>query len=76
MNCEVFLDLEWSKNCVLTSQAKRPAGADQLVLQILQLLFQLMQNLVSQIVNYMFPLLLYQSNMKINYIKNEKKNLL
>ena len=73
MNCEVSLDLEWSKNCVLT---KRPAGADQLVLQILQLLFQLMQNLVSQIVNYVFPLLLYQSNMKINYIKNEKKNLL
>ena len=27
MNCEVSLDLEWSKNCVLTSQAKRPAGA-------------------------------------------------
>ena len=28
INCEVSLDLKWRKNCVLTSQVTRPAGAD------------------------------------------------
>ena len=28
LNCEVSLDIKWSKNCVLTLQATRPAGAD------------------------------------------------
>ena len=28
INCEVSLDLKWSKNCVLTSKATRPAGED------------------------------------------------
>ena len=28
INCEIKLDLKWSKNCVLTSKATRPAGDD------------------------------------------------
>ena len=28
INCELFLDLKWSKNCVLTSKATRDADPD------------------------------------------------
>ena len=57
INCEISLDLRWSKNCVLTSKATRDALQAEPAnnyLQYLQLISQQMQNLVLQIVNYMF----------------------
>ena len=53
INCEISLDLRWSKHCALTSKATREADPDANP-AILELITQQMQNLVLKTVNYMF----------------------
>ena len=54
INCEVFLALSWSANCVITSLEKRLVTAVQGVIQQFLMILQQMQYLNKLTVNCMF----------------------